>query len=96
MSHNVLASHISKSLSRYLLKSNNIVPVHDNFLVKFPAKDDRRPITVKILDRLLSILPSICSSNFETCLFRAAFTTAFYGALRISEFVAPSKISSPI
>lgn len=38
------------------------------------------------------ILPSISSSPFESILFRAAFSLAFFAALRISEFVAPSKI----
>lgn len=34
----------------------------------------------------------VCSSNFETLLFRAAFALAFYGALRVGELVS-SKVA---
>lgn len=42
-------------------------------------------------------MPHICSSTYESLLFQASFILAFFGALRISEFVAPNKFSkSPL
>lgn len=42
------ASHISKTLAgiSFFLKSNNIVPVHDNFLVKQALKGYRKNLLI--------------------------------------------------
>ena len=53
--------------------------------------DSRRPITVDILGRLCNLLQSICSSNYEAILFKAAFLLAFFGFLRVGEFTDVSK-----
>lgn len=102
MSNNSSASHISKQLAGigFFHKFHNVTPITNHFLIRqaikgyrknFPILDRRRPISFDILERLVAILPSICSSPFETKLFSAAFVLAFFAALRISEFVAPSK-----
>ena len=53
--------------------------------------DNRRPITYKLLGRLIDVLPSICSSAFEVTLFKAAFMLSFFGFLRVGEFTSPTK-----
>ncbi|XP_072019644.1 uncharacterized protein [Amphiura filiformis] len=53
--------------------------------------DTRLPITPAILMRLGQVLPSICNSQFEVLLFKAAFVLAFFGFLRVSEFTCPKK-----
>nr|XP_028586321.1 uncharacterized protein LOC114597557 [Podarcis muralis]XP_028605271.1 uncharacterized protein LOC114606843 [Podarcis muralis] len=52
-----------------------------------PIPDKRRPVTIEILQTIWDALPSICWSNYEVRLFRAAFSLAFFGALRIGECV---------
>nr|XP_033811833.1 uncharacterized protein LOC117365465 [Geotrypetes seraphini] len=53
--------------------------------------DSRLPITHELLLRLLEALSVVASSAYEAGLFRAAFVTAFFGALRVSELlVCPS------
>lgn len=59
----------------------------------FPSKDNCRLITLEILESLCHALPNICTSEYESTLFMAAFTLAFFAALRISEMVAPNKNS---
>ena len=51
------------------------------------TRDKRLPITYERLIILLNLLPSICYNEYETILFTAAFTMAFYGFLRISELL---------
>ncbi|KAE8597619.1 hypothetical protein XENTR_v10016535 [Xenopus tropicalis] len=53
-------------------------------------RDTRRPVDFHLLQRLLAPLQVICRSQYETALFQAAFSLAFFGALRISELVPPS------
>ena len=59
------------------------------------SKDARRPITWEILNRIIPNLRYVCASNYEACLFQAAFLLAFHGFLRVSEFAAERK-NSPI
>ncbi|XP_071123182.1 uncharacterized protein [Mytilus edulis] len=49
--------------------------------------DCRKPITIDyhILTRLLDALNLICYSVYETCLFKASFSVAFFGFLRVGE-----------
>lgn len=53
--------------------------------------DTRCPITYNVLCRLVDILSSVCSSEYETIMFRATFLLAFFGFLRVGEFTSPSK-----
>lgn len=53
--------------------------------------DQRTPITLPILTRILEALPHICASRFEELLFRAAMLCAFFGFMRVGEFTADSK-----
>lgn len=41
-----------------------------------PAPDGWRPITIFMLEQLLTLLPSLCFSHFEATLFGAAFSLA--------------------
>lgn len=50
-------------------------------------QDDRAPITGEILTKICAVLPSVCSSQYEAVLFKAAYTIAYFGLLRVSEVV---------
>lgn len=56
--------------------------------------DDRQPITSQILGVMIRSLPAITSSTYEAALFEAAFSLAFFGFLRLSEFTCNSKRST--
>lgn len=105
MSRNLSATSISKTLAgiSFFQKLNGFPAINSHFLVTqslkgyrklFPDRDSRRPITLNILEKLFYAVPLVCSSPFESLLFQASFVLAFFGALRISEFTAPNKISS--
>jgi len=49
------------------------------------SKDSRLPITYNILKEITSVLPAICSSDYEIRLFTAAFVLAFFAFLRVGE-----------
>ncbi|XP_008118888.1 uncharacterized protein LOC103280721 [Anolis carolinensis] len=51
----------------------------------------KRAITYSQLTALVRQLEMICHSKAEACLFRAAFTLAFFGSLKTSQLVADSK-----
>lgn len=55
-----------------------------------PAKDVRSPISLSCLNKLVSILPTVCTSLYEAVMFSAAFHLAFFALLRISEFTFTS------
>lgn len=52
-----------------------------------PSVDNRAPITISMLIDFCKILPNVTYSEFETSLFRAIFTTAYFGLFRVSELV---------
>lgn len=54
-------------------------------------KDLRARITLEIVIKLLSVLPHVCTSAYEASLFKAAFSLAFFGFLRVEEFTSKSK-----
>ncbi|XP_077327696.1 uncharacterized protein LOC143962249 [Lithobates pipiens] len=47
------------------------------------VRDGRRPISIDLLVKLIQTLPSVCYSPYEILLFNAAFSLAFFGALRL-------------
>ena len=56
--------------------------------------DTRLPITLSMLNQILHKLGTVCTNKFETKLFSAAFTLAFFGFLRVGE-ITLSKGSTP-
>lgn len=58
---------------------------------EFVSRDSRRPVSYSLLVRLFDISGSQCVSPYEGTLFRACFALAFFGALRVSELVPPSR-----
>ncbi|XP_050801467.1 uncharacterized protein LOC127047394 [Gopherus flavomarginatus] len=48
----------------------------------------RSHVTIEVLRSLLGTVQSVCDSLYESLLFRALFTVAFFGALRVEEMVA--------
>lgn len=56
-----------------------------------PSSDMRRPITFDILTQIHKKLRAICWSKYEARLFSAAYSIAFFGALRIGEVVCEGR-----
>lgn len=57
-------------------------------LTRSSAKGDNRyPITLERLQALLPTLSLVCKDTYEACLFKAAFSLAFFGFLRVSEML---------
>lgn len=54
--------------------------------------DVRAPITEAILKSICLSLPFVCTSLYETKLFKAAYFLAFFGLLRVSELVHTTDI----
>ncbi|XP_077778980.1 uncharacterized protein LOC144326307 [Podarcis muralis] len=52
-----------------------------------PNHDMRRPITFDILSQIHKKLRTVCWSKYEARLFSAAYSIAFFGALRVGELV---------
>jgi len=51
-------------------------------------KDLRAPITIDVLVALCLVLLQTCYNRFETLLFHALFTLAYFGSFRVGELVA--------
>lgn len=103
LSHSTINSYMS-GLSFYC-KLNDFEDNTNRFIVRklidgvkrsrSPQIDNRLPISKDLLGRIIFVLPSICSSNYESALFKAAFSLAYHGLLRISELtVCPQNISN--
>ncbi|XP_071984316.1 uncharacterized protein [Engystomops pustulosus] len=80
----------------FMLKLHNRPDITKDFIFKQILKgwkrekvshDSRRPVSLPLFGRLISILDIVCSDAFEASLFKAAFSIAFFGALRIGELV---------
>ena len=50
-------------------------------------KDVRVPITLSILTRICQQLPFVTYSRYETLLFQAVYSLAYFGLFRVSELV---------
>ena len=57
-------------------------------------RDVRAPITEAILQKVCPVLPDICFSTYESCLFKAAYLVAYFGLLRVSEIVFTNQINA--
>lgn len=95
-------TNVHISALAFVHKINNWHDPTKNFLVgkvregcrrTSTSSDARCPITLPILFRLIEILPSVCYSQYEALLFKAAFCLAFFGFLRVGEFTCPNKYS---
>lgn len=84
----------------YLTKLQDFQDPTDQFLVSKllqglkrikHTQDSRLPITKHLLQRIITILPSVCKDNYESLLFSSAFSIAFYGLLRVSEVIVTPK-----
>ncbi|KAJ8316403.1 hypothetical protein KUTeg_006417 [Tegillarca granosa] len=78
-----MAYLILKSLSPY--KSFLVNKLLEGIRRSGKSKNTRVPITLPILTQLPRALICICFSSYESKLFHAAFTLAFFGFLRVGE-----------
>ncbi|XP_052102937.1 uncharacterized protein LOC127736433 [Mytilus californianus] len=83
-------------------KMLNITDNTQNFIIKKmligmerldKRADSRLPITPQILDKLISLLPSVCLSQYETLLFSGLFSLAYFGFFRIGELVVNKSLA---
>jgi hypothetical protein len=90
---------------RFYCKFNDLEDNTNRFIVRklidgvkrsrSPQIDNSLPISKDLLGRIIFMLPSICSSNYESALFKAAFSLAYHGLFRISELtVCPQQFSN--
>lgn len=83
------------------LKINNLTSYNSFLIEKMligmqrlgKKEDSRKPITLQILSRLVSVLHHVCDSFYETQLFVSAFCLSFFGFLRIGEIAYVGKSS---
>ncbi|KAM4770991.1 scavenger receptor cysteine-rich domain-containing protein DMBT1-like [Rhinophrynus dorsalis] len=84
----------------FMFKSQGWVDVTKDFLVRqavkglwqaYVVKDTRCPVSLDSICGLLGVLGVVCSSQFDTILFKAAFALVFFRALRIGELVSSNK-----
>ena len=80
----------------YFHKINNLTDPTGTFIIQKMLEgcrrsrkqnDNRAPISKDLLTSICVKLGEICFSHYEVLLFKAAFTLAYYGLLRISELV---------
>ena len=55
-----------------------------------PTKEARSPVTLKILEKLVNTVSMIVGNNYNIALFKAMYSLAFFGFLRIGEITAPN------
>ncbi|XP_053386966.1 uncharacterized protein LOC128550923 isoform X1 [Mercenaria mercenaria] len=100
-SHSSVNCHIS-AIS-YVNKLNGLLDNTKQFIVRSMLEglkrlktntDTRQPITQSVLLKLLDSLTHVCRSQFEAMLFTAAFSLAYIGLLRISEFTSSNKTTT--
>ncbi|CAJ0929866.1 unnamed protein product [Ranitomeya imitator] len=53
--------------------------------------DQRRPISFPLLSNLVRVSGTVCDSAYEATLISAAFSLAFFGAMRVSEILPLSR-----
>ena len=93
-----IATYVS-GLGYYQKLNGQVDPTSDFLVCKLiegarrvrPSIDCRVPISLPILDRIISVLVHICSSQYESVMFRAVFLSAFFGFMRVGEFAVYSK-----
>ncbi len=58
--------------------------------------DTRAPITLAILTKICNVLMSVCYSEFEAKMFKAAFVLAYFGLLRVGELALSTTSPEPL
>ena len=62
-----------------------------------PSTSTRLPITVNLLRDILRVLPVACKNMYESSLFTAAFTMAFFGFMQVGEItVTTPSLREPV
>ena len=78
----------------YWLKAMGMQDLTESFIIQkmlkgmdnlYSAVDTRKPITIELLARIMNALTFVCSSVYESLLFRSAFSLAFFALLRVGE-----------
>lgn len=68
----------------------SVIKILEGYRRSKPSHDTRMPITYEILVEISLKLSSVCNSQFESILFKAAYTLAFFGLFRVGELVFSS------
>ena len=93
LSHSTARSYIS-GIS-FCCKIKGLSDTTNNFVVSKMLKgflklnrrvDSRLPITHDLLGQIISTLPTICYTAYETALFKAVFCMAFFGFFRLGNW----------
>ncbi|VDI47861.1 Hypothetical predicted protein [Mytilus galloprovincialis] len=105
----IKADHVPATVRLYISgisfshKERNLEDTTKNFVVSkmleglhrnHPQRDNRAPVTLPLLRQITDALPSICSSTYESLLFKSSFILAFFAMLRVSEFTTKNKSDS--
>ena len=86
------------------LRSSGLADVTKNFVVSRVLEGCRRrrsrvdtccPITLPLLRKILTCVTRVCTS-YDAVLFRACFTMAFFGFLRVGEFTGISRSATRV
>lgn len=78
-------SNVSDTTQSFIVKKTLLGYCHSKV-----RTDNRKPITLDILRKIIIALPSVCTSHYEASLFSAIFTTTFFGYFGIEELVQNS------
>ena len=78
----------------YWLKAMGMRDLTESFILQkmlkgmdnlYSTVDARKPITLELLIKIMDALTFVCSSVYESVLFRSAFSLAFFALLRVGE-----------
>ena len=98
-----ISSYVSEV--RYMAKLHGYPDPGNDFLVALslaglaklsPSCDARLPITIPVLQKLMSTVSVAVTSHYERCMLKAMLSLAFFAFLRVGEFTVHSYSSVPV
>ena len=89
----------------YLHKLNSLPDPSENFVVKKllagahklnPSADTRVPITLHVLKKMVTTLPLAGLTFYETILYKAVYSVAYFGLFRLGELIPCTKTNQAL